>query len=83
MAAVAGGSTGVAAGQFLAVVGEDGAAMKKLSTEARKDIEVFLERGVFLEMKVKSKPGWRSNDKSLTEFGLEDPNKTSNPDFRE
>jgi GTP-binding protein Era len=65
------------------VVGEDGAAMKKLSTEARKDIEVFLERGVFLEMKVKSKPGWRSNDKSLTEFGLEDPNKTSNPDFRE
>jgi len=38
---------------------------------------------VFLEMKVKSKPGWRSNDKSLTEFGLEDPNKTSNPDFRE
>ena len=57
--------------------------MKKLSTEARKDIETFLEKGVFLELKVKSKPGWRSNDTSLREFGLEDPNKTTNPDFRE
>ena len=65
------------------IVGENGAAMKKLSTEARKDIETFLEKGVFLELKVKSKPGWRSNDKSLREFGLEDPNKTTNPDFRE
>jgi len=65
------------------IVGENGAAMKKLSTEARKDIETFLEKGVFLELKVKSKPGWRSNDTSLREFGLEDPNKTTNPDFRE
>ena len=65
------------------IVGEEGNAMKKLSTEARKDIELFLERGVFLEIKVKAKPGWRSNAKSITEFGLEDPNKTKNPDFRE
>ena len=37
--------------------------------EARKAIETFLERKVFLEMHVKVKEGWRDDDRLLKGFG--------------
>jgi GTP-binding protein Era len=43
--------------------------IKKLGTEARKDIEAFLGRKVFLELFVKVRPKWRDNDLFLKEYG--------------
>jgi GTPase len=51
------------------LLGEKGSMIKKLGTEARKDIEKFIERKVFLELFVKVKPKWRENDMQLKEYG--------------
>lgn len=51
------------------ILGESGAMIKKLGTEARKDIEKFLERKIFLELFVKVRPKWRDNDIHLKEYG--------------
>ncbi len=51
------------------ILGERGAMIKKLGTEARKDIEAFLERKIFLELFVKVRPKWRDNDIHLKEYG--------------
>jgi GTP-binding protein Era len=51
------------------LLGEKGSMIKKIGTEARKDIEAFLERKVFLELFVKVKPKWRENDLQLKEYG--------------
>ena len=51
------------------ILGERGAMIKKLGTEARKDIESFLERKIFLELFVKVRPKWRDNDIHLKEYG--------------
>ena len=51
------------------LLGEKGSMIKKLGTEARKDIEKFIERKVFLELFVKVKPKWRENDLQLKEYG--------------
>lgn len=51
------------------VIGKGGTAIKKLGSAARKDIEVFLESKVFLELFVKVKDNWRDNDKFLKQFG--------------
>ena len=51
------------------LLGEGGKMIKKLGTEARKDIEEFLGRKVFLELFVKVRPKWRDNELYLKEYG--------------
>jgi GTP-binding protein Era len=51
------------------LIGEKGAMIKKIGTEARKDIETFLQQKVFLELFVKVKPKWRENELQLREYG--------------
>ncbi|MBS1599096.1 MAG: GTPase Era [Bacteroidetes bacterium] len=51
------------------ILGEGGKMIKKLGTEARKDIEAFLNQKVFLELFVKVKPKWRDNEIFLKEYG--------------
>ena len=51
------------------ILGESGSMIKKLGTDARKEIETFLGRKVFLELFVKIKPKWRDNEMQLKEYG--------------
>ena len=51
------------------VLGEGGKMIKQLGTMARKDIEEFLQRKVFLELFVKVRPKWRDNEMQLKEYG--------------
>jgi GTPase len=51
------------------LLGQGGSMIKQLGTEARKDIEKFLERKVFLELFVKVRPKWRDNELQLREYG--------------
>lgn len=53
------------------LLGEGGSMIKKLGTDARKDIEAFLGQKVFLELFVKVRPKWRDNDSLLKEYGYE------------
>ena len=51
------------------LIGDKGSMIKRLGTEARKDIEAFIQQKVFLELFVKVKPKWRENDLQLKEYG--------------
>lgn len=51
------------------LVGKQGSAMKALATAARLDIEGFLGRPVYLEMKVRHDKDWRRNAGTLKKFG--------------
>jgi len=51
------------------LLGQGGKMIKQLGTEARKDIEQFLDRKVFLELFVKVRPKWRDNELMLREYG--------------
>jgi GTPase len=51
------------------ILGHQGKAIKKLGTEARKDIEAFLEKHIFLELNVKVRKDWRDDPKELKRFG--------------
>lgn len=51
------------------LLGEKGNMIKKLGTEARQEIEKFLQRKVFLELFVKVKPKWRESEMQLKEYG--------------
>ena len=51
------------------ILGEGGKMIKKIGTEARKDIEAFLDQKIFLELFVKVRPKWRENEVHLKEYG--------------
>lgn len=51
------------------ILGNGGSMIKKIGTEARKDIETFLGSKVFLELFVKVRPKWRDNEMQLREYG--------------
>lgn len=51
------------------LLGHQGSAIKKLGTDARKDIESFLGQHVFLELRVKVAKDWREDDRALKRFG--------------
>ena len=51
------------------IIGHQGIALKKVSTEARKTLEKFFDKHIFLETYVKVDKDWRSNDKELDNFG--------------
>jgi GTP-binding protein Era len=51
------------------IIGHQGMALKKVSTEARKALEKFFAKPIFLETFVKVDKDWRSSDKELNIFG--------------
>ena len=51
------------------IIGHKGMGLKRIGSEARKDIEKMLEKKVFLETPVKLKKNWRNNKKELKKFG--------------
>ena len=51
------------------LLGEGGKMIRQLGTEARKEIESFIGRKVFLELFVKVRPKWRDNEWQLREYG--------------
>jgi GTPase len=51
------------------IIGEGGRMIKRIGTEARQEIEQFLDQKVFLELFVKVRPKWRENDLLLREYG--------------
>ncbi len=53
------------------VIGRGGAALKKVGTEARLDMEDFFQKKVFLSIYVKTDPDWRESKKELRKFGYE------------
>lgn len=53
------------------IIGKKGDALKRLGQSAREDIEAFLERPVFLEIRVKVKEKWRSDPRMLKNFGYQ------------
>ncbi len=55
--------------QISIVVGRGGLAIKKLGTRSRIKLEAFLEKKVFLQLRVKVKENWRNNERLLQSLG--------------
>jgi GTPase len=53
------------------IIGAKGSALKKLGTEARKEMEIFFAKNIFLELFVKVEKDWRSNENKLKYFGYQ------------
>lgn len=51
------------------LIGKGGSKLKKVGMEARKDIEAFFGKRVFLELLVKVEPNWRNRENKLRAFG--------------
>jgi len=51
------------------IIGHQGMALKKVSTEARKALEKFFDKSIFLETFVKVDKDWRSSQRELDAFG--------------
>ena len=51
------------------IIGHQGVALKKVSTEARKALEKFFDKSIYLETFVKVDKDWRSSQKELDSFG--------------
>ena len=51
------------------IIGKNGAMLKKISTEARQDIERFMGTKVFLQTWVRVKENWRDSDFMISNFG--------------
>ena len=54
------------------IIGKKGAALKKVGTQARIDMEDFFQKKVFLSIFVKVDPDWREDKRELRRFGYED-----------
>ncbi len=55
--------------QKIIILGKGGKAIKQLGTLARKDIEEFLGKKVYLQLSVKVDKDWRDNEQALRRFG--------------
>lgn len=51
------------------IIGDKGSALKKVGTQARKDLEAFFGKQIYLELFVKVDKDWRSNENRLKNFG--------------
>lgn len=51
------------------IIGRGGTMLKRIGVDARKDIETFFGKRVFLEMFVKVEPNWRNRENKLRSFG--------------
>jgi GTP-binding protein Era len=57
------------------IIGKGGTSIKKLGKSARVAIEEFLQREVFLELRVKVRKKWRSDENMLRSFGYDKKNR--------
>ncbi|MFY8024275.1 MAG: GTPase Era [Sediminibacterium sp.] len=53
------------------IIGEKGSMIRQIGIHARKDIEAFVQKKIFLELFVKVRPKWRDNDLQLKEYGYQ------------
>jgi GTP-binding protein Era len=53
------------------VIGEGGERLKRIGSEARQELERLLDAKVFLELWVKVRSGWASNEEHLRSYGYE------------
>ncbi len=53
------------------IIGKNGSALKRVGSEARKDIEAFFEKKVFLQLFVKVDKDWRSSQSRLRHYGYD------------
>ncbi len=53
------------------IIGKQGKALKKVASEARRDLERFFGKTIFLETYVKVDKDWRNSDKELRNFGYQ------------
>ena len=51
------------------IIGNQGGALKRVSTEARKELERFFDKKIFLQCFVKVDKDWRSSDRAMKQFG--------------
>jgi len=54
------------------VIGRGGAMIKRIGTEAREELERFFGARVFLDLRVKTRAGWREDPRMLDEIGVRD-----------
>jgi GTPase len=59
-------------GQKAILIGKQGSALKRLGMAAREEIELFLEKKVFLETIIKVEKDWRNNERAPKRFGYMD-----------
>jgi GTP-binding protein Era len=52
------------------VIGRGGEMIKRIGTDARRDLEAFFETRVFLDLRVKVNPDWRNNERALDDIGV-------------
>ncbi|MBX3163169.1 MAG: GTPase Era [Bacteroidetes bacterium] len=53
------------------IIGDKGSALKRVGTQARKDLETFFNKKIFLELFVKVDKDWRSSERRLKNFGYD------------
>lgn len=51
------------------IIGHQGKALKKVGTQARKDLETFFGKKIFIKLFVKVTKNWRDNEQDLKRFG--------------
>lgn len=54
------------------IIGHKGSALKRVGAEARKDLEIFFAKKIFLELYVKVNKNWRNDKKQLRRFGYDE-----------
>jgi len=54
------------------IIGHRGVALKRVGTEARKDLEKFFDKKIFLELYVKVNKNWRNDNRQLRRFGYKE-----------
>lgn len=59
-------------GQKKIVIGRQGERLKRIGTDARKDIEALLESKVMLQLWVKVKSGWSNSERALRSLGYDE-----------
>ena len=53
------------------IIGREGNALKRVATDARRELEKFFGKRIFLEIYVKVDKDWRNSDKQLRRFGYD------------
>lgn len=53
------------------IIGHQGVALKRVSTEARKSLEKFFGKSIFLEVFVKVDKDWRQSDRAMKSYGYQ------------
>ena len=53
------------------IIGHEGMALKRVATDARRELEKFFGKKIFLEIYVKVDKDWRNSDRQLRRFGYD------------